>query len=310
VSKSGIQPAGYHDLMGSEKYFRIYPETSAVEERAVALANARKKYAELSHKPDRIYVNPTDASKVPSVSYIIPYRGIERIGCIKTVIQNIKAQWYPEIDIVGVEQDDSRKINFNELSTITNVHAPPHRPGDPFTKAIAFNLGVKNAKYDKLFLHDADMLIPGNYTTRVAAMLDTHSGVHIGKNVLYLCQESTTGILTTQKVMPGFNIDRTVGYYEGGTLACTRTVFVHVGGFNEDFIGYGNEDTEFFSRLSKVASFHNIRTEDLIHLWHGRTPGWMEWHKRNKAIERACQVMDVNALMTALRNKLQAKYKF
>jgi GT2 family glycosyltransferase len=310
VSKSGIQLPGFHDLVGSEKYFRIYSETSAVAERGAALANARKKYSELSHKPDRIFVSPTDTSKVPCVSYIIPYCGIERISCIKMVIQNIKAQAFPEIDIVGVEQDEKQKINFNELSTITSVHALPHRPGDPFTKSIAFNLGVRNAKYNKLFLHDADMLVPGNYTTRVAAMLDIQNGVHIGKNVIYLNNESTKGIMTTQKVIPGFLVDRTVAYFEGGTLACTRTAFLQVGGFNEDFIGYGNEDTEFFYRLSKVLPFNNVRTEDLIHLWHGRSLGWMEWHKRNKAIEKACQAMDVNALMAVLRTKLYNKYKF
>jgi hypothetical protein len=45
------------------------------------------------------------------------------------------------------------------------------------------------------------------------------------------------------------------------------------------------EDTEFFARLASVPTFHNERTIDFIHLWHGRTSGWKAHHQRNKDIE-------------------------
>jgi len=308
VSKSGIQGPGFHDIVGSGLYFKIYAEDSSTEDRSQHLSQARKTFEELKTKSNRLYVSTSDKTQVPSVSYIIPYRGSDRTDCIKTVIQNIKAQRYPEVDIVCAEQDDVEKVVLPEMSTVTHVLAKSLKPGDPFTKSVAFNLGVKTVKYDKIFLHDADMLIPAHYTAKAVDILATSPGLHIGHNVLYLSQASTTGICSTQKVVPGFKVDRTVGYFEGGTLACTRDTYLRIGGFNEEFVGYGCEDCEFFFRLAKVPNFCNQRTEDLIHLWHGRTPGWMEFHKRNKEIEKRCYAANQEMYMTFLRKVLHDKY--
>ena len=79
--------------------------------------------------------------------------------------------------------------------------------------------------------------------------------------------------------------ERTVGYFEGGSLACRVKTYWLVGGFNQDFIGYGCEDCDFYARLSDGCKWIENRTYDLVHLWHGRVAGWDKHHETNRALE-------------------------
>jgi predicted glycosyltransferase involved in capsule biosynthesis len=78
--------------------------------------------------------------------------------------------------------------------------------------------------------------------------------------------------------------ERVVGYYEGGSLACTKDAYWKVGGFNEDFWGYGCEDCDFYERMSGGSKYLDNRTYNLLHLHHGRSEGWYQHHDQNKAI--------------------------
>jgi hypothetical protein len=81
-----------------------------------------------------------------------------------------------------------------------------------------------------------------------------------------------------------------------------------IGGFNEDFIGYGCEDCEFYYRLMGHGSFFGDRTEDFVHLWHGRSHGWKEWHRLNKDKDAAFRQRPIDQYMSELSTKLKTKY--
>lgn len=311
ISHSGIQSPGYHDLEGSEQYFRIHNEKSVVPERVESLMNARRFFATVAENRSRLHISASEKTLVPSISYIIPFKdsGYTRKGSIKTVIQNIKSQKFPNIDMIIVEQDDTMKLDYNEFSSIQYHLAPSPRAIDPFTKAIAFNRGVEAARCNKVIFHDADMLVQDNYTTSMYNLLLKHSGVHICANVLYLNEESTNKIISSGIVDPNYNLMRSVGYFEGGSLGCTIDAYIAIGGFNEDFIGYGNEDCEFFDRLSKYGNFFNDRTENLIHLFHTRSTEWNACHEKNKLLEATLKGMDMNFRCNSLRSRFLQKYK-
>jgi GT2 family glycosyltransferase len=152
------------------------------------------------------------------------------------------------------------------------------------------------------------MLVKGDYTETMVELLRHSDAVHIGKNVLYLTQESSANTIRSGKLEKEYQVERTVGYFEGGSVGVTINGFTQIGGFNEDFIGYGNEDTEFFGRLAGGGiKFHNIRTEDLIHLWHARTDKWVEYHKINKVIEAEAVRRPMGERLSRLRSVL-SKY--
>jgi len=97
--------------------------------------------------------------------------------------------------------------------------------------------------------------------------------------------ESMQNINRTGIVDNNVKCERVVGYYEGGSLACTKTAFWKVGGFNEDFWGYGCEDCDFYARLSQGSRWKEDRVFDFLHLWHSRVGGWNLHHEENKRLE-------------------------
>lgn len=310
ISLSGIQLPGFHDVLGSERYFKIYGETSSVSnaERGPELQKSRELYQQLS-SPERIRVEPTPKSEVPSISIVIPLRNIDRQGAAETIINAMRGQLFPNVDIVLVEQDAQSKFKLDNVLPCRYFLAANRHPSQPFTKALAFNLGVAKAKYNKVILQDADITVPANYSQKIYRLLDQHDGVHIGSRVIYLTQDASERVIRTGIISEESECERAVDYFEGGSLACIKKRYFSVGGFNEIFEGYGVEDCDFFERLKAFSSFYNVRTEDFIHLWHGRTPGWDLHHRRNRKIaDQIRKQYTLHTYVASLVNKIKTTY--
>lgn len=229
----GVQGHGFWDIEGSEQHFIIHSDVSAVEGRVTLLHEARKVFD--NRKPSR--VGPTERSKVPEISYIVPFRNHAREDCIRTVVANLRAQRYPAIHIVLVEQDNATNVDVDSMHPVSYRLIATH--DDLFNKSVAFNVGVSQAITPKVILHDADIMAPGHYTDRIAQTLDAYESCHLGGAVIYADEESTVNICKNGVVDIGTNCDRVVGYFEGGSLACTTEAYWKVGAFCQDFRGYG-----------------------------------------------------------------------
>jgi hypothetical protein len=55
-------------------------------------------------------------------------------------------------------------------------------------------------------------------------------------------------------------------------LVISRATFLDIGGFDEDFVGWGGEDNEIWDRIMtrKIYPFGHL---PMIHLWHAPQPG-------------------------------------
>jgi hypothetical protein len=305
VALSGIQLPGFHDVIGSEGFFHIHKEHSVVEERGVQLACGRQAYEAVKEDHARIKIQPSSRSEVPKISCVIPFRLAERSDAIKMSLQNIKAQKFPQIEIIMVEQDDQTRYQPPEFQSIVYILA---RANQPFTKALAMNVGVSQTTASRLILHDADILVPDDYIQFIYNLLNSYEGAHVGKNVLYLINDATTQLINTGKLAAGMNLNRSVGYFEGGSLGCYFNSYLKIGGFCEEFMGYGNEDTEFFDRLKSNVKFYNERTVDFIHTHHGRSGDWKLRHEQNKRLEQSLRALPMTQRINRMCNNL-AKYK-
>ena len=270
-----IQQQGFFDASGSSAFFRLHADESAVQDRVTKLKAARARFETRTDG----YIEATNASLVPKITIVVPFRDHGRRAAIETVINNLKAQRYPEIEIILSEEDAIQRWS----GSLTYKHVfSKGRPNPDFCKSVAWNAGVSQATSDKLILHDADMLAPADYTATISKLLDQFDSCHICSRVIYATKDSSdkiaTGIINTSAC------ERICNYFEGGSLGCRTKTYWGVGGFAECFVGYGMEDCEFYERLSKNSSWFGVRTVDLLHLWHDRTPGWMEVHNRNKQV--------------------------
>jgi hypothetical protein len=283
-----LQEEGFFDVDGSNDYFKIHSDKSAVEGRDALLREARKRYQ------DRVSlrVGPTDASIVPEITYVVPFRDTERNNAIITVINNIRAQRFPVVHIIMVEQDSTTRIKVDDYSPVF-YYLAQEIDNLLFNKAIAFNVGVRKTTTSRVILHDADMLTQGHYTQYVWDILKGTEACHLGDKVIYTDEESAKRINNDSIVDHEVGCERVVGYFEGGSLACTVAAYWKVGAFNEDFWGYGCEDCDFYARLSKYAKWVEDRSFDFLHLWHGRVSGWNNHHSQNKDIEAGLGALPV-----------------
>lgn len=276
----GLQPSGYFDVDGSDRFFHLHSDVSAVVDRQALLLSAKKKFE--SRIVQRC--SPTDASRVPEISYIIPFRNIGRTDAIKTIVNNIRSQRFPVIDIYLVEQDSESRINVSEFNPV-KYYLAIEIDKLLFNKSMAFNLAASKVVTDKMILHDADIMVQGNYTSFVYKTLDVYTACHVGNSVIYADADSSNIINSTGLVTNQTRCERVVGYFEGGSLACHTKTYWKCGAFNEDFWGYGCEDCDFYARLAAVSAWCENRTFDFLHLWHGRVPGWNAHHETNRRIE-------------------------
>lgn len=235
VSLSGIQIPGFHDIQGSDNYFKIHNENSSIHDKSTHLHKAKLIYNNIKNDKNRIHIEADTESTVPSVSYVIPCRVEQnREEPIQCVINNVRSQKFPHIEIVVIEQDCNKKLS--NISPAINKLAKS--PSNDFNKSKAFNLGVNIASNESLILHDADMLISDDYTQKMFDLLQTYESCHIGSRVLYLDQNATQTLIG-EKRLDDKGCHRIVNYYEGGSLGCRKSAYIKIGGFNEEFDGYG-----------------------------------------------------------------------
>ena len=300
LSNSGLQQPGFFDVDGSNAYFVVHPEHSAVENRVEKFKHAKEILSAIGIRPN--YVDASDKTIVPRISCVIPFREIDRKDAIFTVLGNIRAQRFPDIEIVMTEEDVSSKINDSECAPARHIFTVG-MPGAAFNKSKAWNAGVEACTCDLLVLHDADTLAPSNYFQSVANELAAAESCHLCKQIFYIDANGSNAINMSGTVAQP-QCYHMVDYFEGGTIACRRKVYWKIGGFVEEFVGYGVEDCDFYSRLSKATVWKENRHFNLLHLQHGRVDNWTVFHKKNKELGEKLAALSINDRITRQRQLL------
>jgi len=295
----GLQPSGFIDFHGSDQYIKIYNEKSSCKNKSASL---RKNKAKFENRKECTKLKPCEDSQLPSISYVVPCRLVDRLDSIKTVISCIIGQSFPVINVHLVEQDASK--NLDSIKNV-NYHFSKNATSLLFNKSQAFNLGVKKSVDDSVILHDADMIMNCGYTKSIYEMLLEYDSVHLSSKVLYLDKESTNRLNISHSMFDDYRYERLVDYFEGGSLACKIKSYWDVGGFNEDFKGYGVEDCDFYYRLSNGSKF--LRSDDfnLVHLWHSRQDGWASHHEENKLLGGRLSELDLNTRISMQKEQLK-----
>lgn len=300
VSMSNIQQHAYADVDGSDTFFVVHNEKTSVDQaEKTQYLNAAKELFKMT--PNKILIDETKAT-VPSISVVIPCRNAIRSGSIPTVVAGIRGQRFPCVEIIVVEHDNVKNLDGISPSR----HFLVNSDGKSFNKSLAFNVGVSHATHDKVVLHDADLLTRSDYLSSVYDKLDKYDSCHIGKTVIYTTQSSCGQINSVGVVDQEVKCDRIVGYFEGGSLACKKSTYWAVGGFNEDFWGYGVEDCEFYARLSKNSNWCDDRSFDFLHMWHGRSGNWNSEHNINKILGASLDLLSMSDRISALVSKNNA----
>jgi hypothetical protein len=211
----------------------------------------------------------------PEISFIIGHRGRARLPHLLATLRSIAGQEGVSFECIVVEQDLEAMVRDCLPAWVRYIHTPLPQRDMPYCRSWAFNVGALSARGDLLILHDNDLVIPAAYAfENVRWRRQAYEVVILKRFILYLDAASTAGWLTSslRRSQAGeveAAVENSLG---GGSMAIAKDAYVEIGGMDEDFIGWGGEDNEFWDRCltRKVYDYAYLPA---IHLCHEPQPG-------------------------------------
>jgi FkbM family methyltransferase len=201
-----------------------------------------------------------------SLSVIIPYTFGDtlRETNLANLLNSINAQSLPNFELIIVE----------ELVDSTTEEKAPYHPKinkyitlkdhRKFNKSWCINVGVRNCKYDNILVLDADMLFGKDYFSKVMDFSKLYPKFFNGFNYISLMPGRDNPVC---RILP-FNNQTIIG---GSWFTNKNFFFDELGGFNEDYFGYGGEDNDTGERVKYLLKKIPELPYPIIHQYH-------DWH--------------------------------
>ena len=212
-------------------------------------------------------------------SFIILYRhgDLTRYNNLKRVME--WAGSFSESEMIIVEQDTHSKIGHLNLPgrhifTKTNM---------PFNRSWGFNVGVRNANSDIVVLTDCDLIMDPYKFIEALNLVSQYECVSPYSSVVDLtAQESMNqlhDILSVNRPGRGETDNQKINIC-GGMTIFRKDAFLRIGGYNEDFIGWGGEDDYQAIKVKSLLTWHELQGR-CYHLFHDRNAPDSKWYSRN-----------------------------
>lgn len=247
----------------------VFPSTASA-----LLRRATKEWPiEFSHNP--LSVSPsgvcsntaTTDDAGPEVSFVIGHRGTARLPHLLLTLQSIAAQKSIRFECIVVEQDARAQVRDALPGWVRYLHTPAPA-GLPFCRSWAFNAAAGIARSPMLIFHDNDMLVPSAYAAEIHEKFRAgFEAINLKRFIFYM---GRTNLLEAERFRSAekLDVDYVVENLEGGgSVALSREAFMAIGGFDEEFIGWGGEDNEFWDRCLTRKTWEWTYLP-IVHVWH------------------------------------------
>lgn len=210
-----------------------------------------------------------------SFTLIIGYRHkLDRLINLKKVID--WALGFGGIEIIVVEQDSEEKLMANSLKGFRHIFTKSNLP---YNRSWAFNVGTKWSSTNALVFSDADLIMDPNEFIESLKKLEQYECVNPAKNIVYLNQQENNFTLDQLKSIfrpQELQDDSTCR----GMVMFRKDAIDKIGGWSEDFIGWGGEDEH---QSYKSKQFLNCFESDYrcYHLYHSTEKNNDFFYQRN-----------------------------
>jgi hypothetical protein len=234
--------------------------------RFVPGADVRLLRAALATWPIRLAESGSSATD-PQVSFLIGHRGLSRLPHLLLTLHSIAAQRDAAIECIVVEQSVRNEIEGSLPSWVRYVHQPVGEL-DPYNRAATFNTAARIARGRILILHDNDMLVPERYAASVIEHAEAGwEAIDLKRFIFYLTQQDTKQVISQGRLTLSEHSETVIQNLHGGSLAITRVGYAAIGGLDEDFVGWGGEDLDFWERAETLRATR-FGYLPIVHLWH------------------------------------------
>lgn len=217
-------------------------------------------------------------------SFIIHFRkdSEDRLFNLRTILRFLNGLNSKEIIVINDDKEVDPCIRELRVE-YPKVEWGFMRNEDEFKKSSAFNRAAEMATGDVLCFYDVDILIDPVYLEESQNLLMSGKTDHSYPfNGLFVDLQKEA----FEDILPIFDFpemllalpERHIGFSNhsvivasdsspGGVNMITREAFQRMNGFDENFIGWGFEDTDFMNRSKRVNRVSRIEHPDAI-CWH------------------------------------------
>ena len=211
-------------------------------------------------------------------TYIISYRhSVERLNNLKRTLEWVTS--FSGAEIIVVEQDKHSKIKDVKLPC-KHIFL---KSSMPFNKAWGFNVGLKYSNSAVVIFGDSDLIMDPQEFIKSVKLLDQYEMVNPYNSVIDLTpQESSAALEQIIKVeRPGRGENDIQKVPLCGGICIFRKDAIHkIGGWHEQFIGWGGEDDFQSVKVKNFLTFYE-NSAKCYHLYHDRPAPDMKWYQRN-----------------------------
>jgi len=222
-------------------------------------------------------------ANTPNITYVIAYKHKpDRLLNLRRVLEWLAP--FQGMEIILVEQDSESRISELNLR-LRHIFI---KSDVPFNKSWAFNVATRYVKTPIIIFGDSDLIMNPNEFINSVNLLSNCDVVNPYNSVIDLTpQESMmdiNSILAVNRIGRGDAADDIQKVpLCGGIIMFKKDKLIEIGGWNEDFIGWGAED-DFQSLKVKMLLDHVTLPNKCYHLHHEKAKIDMKLYERNLGI--------------------------
>ncbi len=236
-----------------------------------------------------------------SFTYIIGYRHKpDRLNNLRRVLDWINC--FLGVDVIVIEQDKHSKIGHLNLKC-RHIFL---KSNDPYNKSWSFNVATKYAKSNVIVFGDSDLIMDPNKFIEGLKLLEQYEMVNPYSSVIDLdARESNLQLdqlFLIDRPGRGQNDHQKVPLC-GGICMFRKDTINKIGGWNEEFIGWGGED-DFQSIKVKNFLTHTEIPNKCYHLFHNREQPDMPSYQRNLQLLQTLSNLSKEDLIKSINKNL------
>jgi predicted glycosyltransferase involved in capsule biosynthesis len=244
-----------------------------------------------------------------SFTYVIGYRhNLERLQNLRRVLDWING--FAGVEVLLIEQDKHSKISHLNLKA-KHIFTKSNMP---YNRSWAFNVAIKNAKSNIIVFGDSDLVMEPNQFIAGLQAIQNYEMVSPYHTVLDLTQQESNmpleQLIGISRPGRGENDNQTINI-SGGIAMFRKDAIQRIGGWNEDFIGWGGEDDFQTLKIHNFLTWTELKAK-CYHLYHERLQPDMKWYQRNLQLlqkskemtkEQHTKMINVQLPKMGLKNK-------